>query len=117
MPSPLYACCHVGVNLKYPSLIKTWVLETHVFQITVYVLELSYFQGQIMKATKALKTHSGCVSRYFYCLMEIYGKFQIPFLVSSDWRHGEKEKRVRKSLSFPHSEGVACYERYVFKLP
>lgn len=95
--------------LKHPSLIKTWVLETCVFQIMVYILELSYFQGQIMKATEALKINSGCVFRgFFYCLIETqdcttgnYGKFKTTSLISSDWRQGKKE---RKSLSLPHPE-------------
>lgn len=40
------------MNLKYYSLIKTWVLET-----VLFILELSYFQEQIMKVTKPLNLH------------------------------------------------------------
>jgi len=28
---PLYTCCHAGVNLKHPSLIKTWVTRNLCF--------------------------------------------------------------------------------------
>lgn len=52
MPTPFHTCCHVSMNLKYYSLMKTWVLET-----VLFILELSYFQEQIMKVTKPLNLH------------------------------------------------------------
>lgn len=60
-PSTLVATLVWILNTLPHLPIKTWVLETCVFQITAYILGLRYFQGQIMKATKALKIHSGHV--------------------------------------------------------
>lgn len=120
MPTPLYICCHVSMNLKHFSLIKTWISETCVFHPRAYLLPRA--DHECYKTTE--NSLEACVSRYFYSLMETqvnttgsYGKFQILFLTALDWWQGEKEKRIRRTLSLPQLEWFVCYEMYVFKLP